>query len=274
VNRFCSHRFSLWRKLNRVHLCGRLKQVTIIDLRQTDLGHWREDNHSNRVLLLQLCYNNKQLSAALIVAGWDRLKGGQVYCLPMGGTLVQEKWAADGSGSLFLLGYMDSIFRWAGLYSVAAIILLLRLEQSMPLNFTRVYCCTRYVSLSPNHALIQDQGIPIGQASSSGNGVNGGGGRGGGGLAHNQSCRCTCTYTRGVTKPLLFLQGGHWASGGRGNGDHSSVTGHDPGRLVWRDDQAGNLRQVREHTQEHCRRQSQGVMGRSPRRAHSSAVVA
>jgi len=62
-------------------------------------------------LVKQLCYNNKQLSAALIVAGWDRLKGGQVYCLPMGGTLVQEKWAADGSGSLFLLGYMDSIFR-------------------------------------------------------------------------------------------------------------------------------------------------------------------
>lgn len=25
--------------------------------------------------------------------------------------MVQEKWAADGSGSIFLLGYMDSMFR-------------------------------------------------------------------------------------------------------------------------------------------------------------------
>jgi len=58
-----------------------------------------------------LCYNNKHLQGALIVAGWDRYQGGQVYCLPIGGTLVQEKWAADGSGSLFLMGYMDSIFR-------------------------------------------------------------------------------------------------------------------------------------------------------------------
>jgi 20S proteasome subunit beta 1 len=62
-------------------------------------------------LSLQLCYNNKHLQGALIVAGWDIYQGGQVYCLPIGGTLVQEKWAADGSGSLFLMGYMDSVFR-------------------------------------------------------------------------------------------------------------------------------------------------------------------
>lgn len=62
-------------------------------------------------LVKQLCYNNKHLQGALIVAGWDIYQGGQVYCLPIGGTLVQEKWAADGSGSLFLMGYMDSVFR-------------------------------------------------------------------------------------------------------------------------------------------------------------------
>ena len=45
------------------------------------------------------------------MAGWDKRSGGQVFCIPIGGTVVQEKWAADGSGSIFLLGYMDSVFR-------------------------------------------------------------------------------------------------------------------------------------------------------------------
>lgn len=49
---------------------------------------------------------------ALIVAGWDRIAGGQVYCVPVGGTVVQEAWAADGSGSTFLLGLMDSRYRY------------------------------------------------------------------------------------------------------------------------------------------------------------------
>lgn len=59
----------------------------------------------------QITYNNKQLQGALIVAGWDSRRGGQVFCVPIGGTVVQEKWAADGSGSIFLLGYLDSVFR-------------------------------------------------------------------------------------------------------------------------------------------------------------------
>ena len=29
--------------------------------------------------------------------------------------MVQEKWAADGSGSIFLLGYIDSTFRCAAM---------------------------------------------------------------------------------------------------------------------------------------------------------------
>lgn len=60
---------------------------------------------------MQITYNNKFLQGALIVAGWDKRQGGQVFCVPIGGTVVQEKWAADGSGSIFLLGYMDSVFR-------------------------------------------------------------------------------------------------------------------------------------------------------------------
>jgi 20S proteasome subunit beta 1 len=56
-------------------------------------------------------YRYKQLVAATLVAGWDAEGGGQVYAVPIGGTIVQEKWAIDGSGSSYIWGYMDSEFR-------------------------------------------------------------------------------------------------------------------------------------------------------------------
>ena len=60
---------------------------------------------------LQVNYENKQLIAASLVAGWDAEEGGQVYGIPIGGTMVREKWTTDGSGSTYIWGYMDSAFR-------------------------------------------------------------------------------------------------------------------------------------------------------------------
>ena len=56
-------------------------------------------------------YQNKQLVAASLVAGWDAEEGGQVFGIPIGGTMIPEKWAIDGSGSTYIWGYMDSEFR-------------------------------------------------------------------------------------------------------------------------------------------------------------------
>lgn len=57
----------------------------------------------------QLCYNNKgALSAGIIVAGWDEYKGGQIYAVPMGGSLIPRPWTIGGSGSLFIFGYCDA----------------------------------------------------------------------------------------------------------------------------------------------------------------------
>jgi len=59
-----------------------------------------------------LAYNNKDnLMAALIVAGWDEKRGGQVYCLPIGGTLLRVPYAVDGSGSGYIAGYVDEYYR-------------------------------------------------------------------------------------------------------------------------------------------------------------------
>jgi 20S proteasome subunit beta 1 len=56
-------------------------------------------------------YNNKSLVGAMIVAGWDQDSGGQVYGCPIGGTLVQEDWTTDGSGSTYIWGFLDSAYK-------------------------------------------------------------------------------------------------------------------------------------------------------------------
>mmetsp|Transcript_95371 Transcript_95371/g.266403 ORF Transcript_95371/g.266403 Transcript_95371/m.266403 type:complete len:242 (-) Transcript_95371:153-878(-) len=57
-------------------------------------------------------YNNKdRLMAGMIVAGWDEKNGGQVYNIPIGGSLIRTGWACDGSGSGYIAGLMDSTYR-------------------------------------------------------------------------------------------------------------------------------------------------------------------
>lgn len=57
-------------------------------------------------------YNNKaSLMGAMIVAGYDKKRGGQVYGVPIGGALVRQEWATDGSGSTYIWGYLDDAWR-------------------------------------------------------------------------------------------------------------------------------------------------------------------
>ena len=64
------------------------------------------------VLMRQLCYSNKDaLLAGVIVAGWDAELGGQVYSIPLGGSLHPAPYAIGGSGSTYIFGYCDSVYR-------------------------------------------------------------------------------------------------------------------------------------------------------------------
>ena len=57
-------------------------------------------------------YTNKDaLSGALLVAGWDAGGGGQIFGVPIGGALVPQPWATDGSGSTYIWGYLDAHYR-------------------------------------------------------------------------------------------------------------------------------------------------------------------
>merc|ERR1719461_377451 len=63
-------------------------------------------------LVADLVYKYKNsFLAGLIVAGWDDVKGGQVYAIPLGGTVVRQPWTIGGSGSTFIYGYCDNNFK-------------------------------------------------------------------------------------------------------------------------------------------------------------------
>ncbi|XP_068229041.1 proteasome subunit beta type-6 [Palaemon carinicauda] len=60
----------------------------------------------------EICYNYRDmLMAGIIVAGWDKSKGGQVYTMPLGGMIVRQQVAIGGSGSTYVWGYVDSAFK-------------------------------------------------------------------------------------------------------------------------------------------------------------------
>lgn len=63
-------------------------------------------------LFATLCYDNKdRLTAGIIVAGYDDIKGPQVYSIPLGGSLHPQPYAIGGSGSTYIYGYCDEKFR-------------------------------------------------------------------------------------------------------------------------------------------------------------------
>ncbi|XP_062846202.1 proteasome subunit beta type-9 [Trichomycterus rosablanca] len=67
--------------------------------------------HSAATLVKNICYKYKEeLSAHLIVAGWDRRAGGQVY-VTLDGLLSKQPFAIGGSGSSYIYGFVDAEYR-------------------------------------------------------------------------------------------------------------------------------------------------------------------
>jgi len=60
----------------------------------------------------QLCYDYRdQLTAGIIVAGWDKQNGGQVYSIPISGMVQRMPFSTGGSGSTYVYGYVDANFK-------------------------------------------------------------------------------------------------------------------------------------------------------------------
>ncbi|XP_069775872.1 proteasome subunit beta type-6 isoform X3 [Narcine bancroftii] len=63
-------------------------------------------------LFKDMCYKyREELMAGIIVAGWDKRNGGQVYTVPMGGMMVRQPFSVGGSGSTYIYGYVDSTYK-------------------------------------------------------------------------------------------------------------------------------------------------------------------
>lgn len=76
-----------------------------------DLGEEPEVKTAAK-LAQRIAYENKNaLQAGLIVAGWDRHEGGSVYAIPLGGTLVKVPFTIGGSGSAYIYGLCDKMWR-------------------------------------------------------------------------------------------------------------------------------------------------------------------
>ena len=54
---------------------------------------------------------DQESSAGMIIAGYDRRHGGQVYSIPLGGSLHKQSYAIGGSGSTYIYGYCDSYWK-------------------------------------------------------------------------------------------------------------------------------------------------------------------
>ena len=60
----------------------------------------------------KIAYQNKdRLQAGMIIAGYDRKLGPQVYGIPLGGAMMENPFTVGGSGSAYIYGWCDDTFR-------------------------------------------------------------------------------------------------------------------------------------------------------------------
>jgi len=67
---------------------------------------------SAAVVFKDLCYKYRdQMTAGILVAGWDKQLGGQIYSIPIGGMISRQGVSIGGSGSSYIYGFVDSQFK-------------------------------------------------------------------------------------------------------------------------------------------------------------------
>ena len=49
--------------------------------------------------------------SSIIVCGWDKLKGPQIYTVGLGGSVTRQEIALSGSGSAYVYGFCDTNFK-------------------------------------------------------------------------------------------------------------------------------------------------------------------
>ena len=63
-------------------------------------------------LFKEICYNYRDsMQAGILIGGWDSVKGGQVYTVPLGGMCQRQPVAVGGSGSTYIFGHIDANYK-------------------------------------------------------------------------------------------------------------------------------------------------------------------
>lgn len=63
-------------------------------------------------IVRELCYNNRdKITVGMIVGGWDHMKLGQVYSIPLGGMCIRQPIALGGSGCTYIYGFVDAHYQ-------------------------------------------------------------------------------------------------------------------------------------------------------------------
>ncbi|CAI9760567.1 unnamed protein product [Fraxinus pennsylvanica] len=63
-------------------------------------------------LVRLLSYNNKNmLQTGLIIGGWDNFEGRKIFGIPLGRTILELPFAIGGSGSSYLYGFFDQVWK-------------------------------------------------------------------------------------------------------------------------------------------------------------------
>lgn len=82
-----------------------------LDMHTMEKGERATVKTASRVFQ-QMCYGNRdKLSAGIICAGWDKVRGGSVFSIPLGGMLVRQPFTIGGSGSSYIYGYCDANYK-------------------------------------------------------------------------------------------------------------------------------------------------------------------
>ncbi|KAH7729420.1 PBS-1 protein [Aphelenchoides avenae] len=63
---------------------------------------------SAQILRKYLFNYRDELSASMIIGGWDKQESGQIYAIPLGGYITRQHCTASGSGSTYVQGFLDS----------------------------------------------------------------------------------------------------------------------------------------------------------------------
>lgn len=82
-----------------------------IDQQATELGNFPPVKSAANIMREIIFGNRNHLSASMICSGWDPYEGYQIYAVNQTGFKNEGNFAVSGSGSVFVMGFIDANYK-------------------------------------------------------------------------------------------------------------------------------------------------------------------